>query len=159
MTASATSAPLTPASRLWTAVAALSALGVVSALTLAPRSVVAPARALFERVTDAAAAPLLDALPYADPDRVLNTLLFIPLGATLALLLGRRSWPLAIVAGFALSAAVEYAQATIPGRVPDPDDVVWNTTGAAAGAVAVGILLLGAALARGIARAVRRSGA
>ena len=143
--------------RAWTAVAAVSAGGVVAALTLAPRSLVAPARGLVERITAAAFSPILDALPAADPDRVLNALLFVPLGATVALLLGRRVWPLAMLAGFALSAAVEYAQGRIPGRVPDPEDVLWNTCGAAVGALAVGVFFVGRALARALGRAVRRS--
>lgn len=145
--------------RAWTALAVVSAAGIVAALTLAPRSLVAPARALFERIAAAAFSPILDALPTADPDRVLNTLLFVPLGATVALLLGRRMWPLALLAGFALSAAVEYAQGRIPGRVPDLDDVLWNTCGAAVGALAVGFFFAGRALARALGRALRRSAA
>lgn len=148
---------LSATNRTWTALAAVSAAGVVAALTLAPRSLVAPARSLFERMTGAAFSPVLAALPSADPDRVLNTLLFVPLGATVALLLGRRMWPLALLAGFALSAAVEYAQGWIPGRVPDPEDVLWNTCGAAVGALAVGFLFVGRVIAGIVARALRRS--
>lgn len=143
--------------RLWSAAAAASAMGVVAALTLAPRSVVAPARAVFERMADAAVAELLGWLPFADPDRVLNTLLFIPLGATLAVLLGRRLWPLAMLAGFAMSAVVEYAQGGIPGRVPDPEDVLWNSCGAVLGALAVGLAFAALRPVRVQARTVRRS--
>src|SRR4051794_40336643 len=99
--------------------AAIVAVGGVALLTLAPRTLVAPARGAFMRWVDAAAAPLLTWMPDADPERVLNTLMFVPLGATIALLLHRRAWPVAILVGFAVSACVEYAQATIPGRVPD----------------------------------------
>ena len=95
-------------------VAAVAAV-VITALTLAPRALVAPARGAFMQFMDAATAPLLVWIPYGDAERLLNTMLFVPLGATIALLLGRRAWPLAILAGFALSAAVEYAQASIPG--------------------------------------------
>ena len=71
------------------------------------------------------------------------------LDATIALLLHRRAWPLAIVAGFGLSAAVEYAQASIPGRVPDLDDVVWNTLGAVVGVAVVTVpRIAGAAVVR-----------
>lgn len=152
-----TTTPPRPATapRLWAAAAVASAAGVVAALTLAPRSIVGPLRSLFTRMADAAAAPLVEWMSYGDQERLFNALLFVPLGATLALLLGRRLWPVAIIAGFALSAAVEHAQGTIPGRVPDPQDIVWNTLGAAAGALAVALCLGAAALVP----AVRRSSA
>lgn len=126
--------------------AAVIAAVAVTALTLAPRAIAAPARAAFMEVTDAVIAPLLIWVPYGYAEQVLNTILFVPLGATLALLLSRRAWPVAILAGFALSAAVEYAQGSIPGRVPDLDDVLWNTVGAAIGVVVVTIPRLVAAV-------------
>jgi len=136
--------------------AAALAIGAVALLTLAPRSLVSPARGLFMRLMDAALAPLVDAIPYGDAERVLNALMFVPLGATIALLLHRRAWPLAIVAGFGLSAAVEYAQASIPGRVPDLDDVVWNTLGAVVGVAVVTVpRIAGAAVVRHRARTDR----
>ena len=128
---------------------AMAAAFVICVLTLAPRAVVAPARSAFMGVVYDLASPLLLSLPLAEPERVLNTILFVPLGATIALLLPRRAWPIAIVAGCLLSATVEYAQESIPGRVPDPDDVLWNTVGAVIGVVAVTIpRLLVAAAAR-----------
>ena len=127
---------------------AMAAALMIGALTLAPRAVVAPARGAFMQVVDAVTAPLLW-IPVGEAERVLNTLLFVPLGAAIALLLTRRAWPIAILVGFALSAAVEYAQLSIPGRVPDRDDVLWNTVGAAIGVVAVTVpRLLIAAIAR-----------
>jgi VanZ family protein len=145
------------AGRLWAGAAAFSAAGFVAALTLAPRAIVAPLHSLFTRATDAATMRLLVPVGYLDLDQALNTMLFVPLGATLALVLGRRAWPLAILAGFALSATVEYAQATIPGRVPDPQDIVWNTLGAAAGALVVGLAYGVAALSRRVRAARSRS--
>lgn len=134
-------------------IAALLTIIVVAALTLGPRAFVAPARGEFMRVMDAATAPLLVWIPYADAERVLNTVMFVPLGVTVALLLRRRHWPLAILVGFAMSAAVEYAQRSIPGRVPDPSDIFWNTAGAAIGVVVVTACRLVAGLVR---RPVRR---
>ena len=86
--------------------------------------------------------------------------MYVPLGATVALLLGRRWWPLAILTGSAVSACVEYAQRSIPGRVPDPADVLWNTVGAAIGVVvvAVGRLIGGAVRSLGEADRTRRPG-
>ncbi|MGC5221668.1 VanZ family protein [Micromonospora sp. DT81.3] len=117
--------------------AAVVAVAAVATLTLGPRALVAPARVAFMRSMDVVPAPLLAWISTADAERLLNTVMFVPLGATIALLLHRRLWPLAILAGFAMSAAVEYAQATIPGRVPDSADVFWNTAGAAIGVVIV----------------------
>lgn len=129
------------------AVVALLALAAVALLTLGPRAIVAPARGVFTEIADAVIAPLVAGIPYGD-DRALNAILFVPLGAALALLLARRFWPLAVVAGFAVSAAVEFAQVAIPGRVPDPHDVLWNTLGASAGAVIVAAIRSAAAASR-----------
>lgn len=118
---------------------AMAAALMIGALTLAPRAVVAPVRGALMQVVDAVTAPLLLWIPVGEAERVLNTLLFVPLGAAIALVLSRRAWPVAIVVGFALSATVEYAQLSIPGRVPDRDDVLWNTVGAAIGVIAVAV--------------------
>lgn len=129
--------------------AAVSAVAAVAALTLAPRWIVAPARGAFMRAIEGAVAPMLTWMSYGEAERVLNTLLFVPMGAAIALLLSRRAWPFAILAGFALSAAVEFAQSSIPGRVPDADDVLWNTIGGALGVVVVTVPRLAAAAIRG----------
>lgn len=134
--------------------AAAIAIAVVAILTLGPRMLVAPARGAFMRLLDAVTAPLLVWIPYDDMERVLNTAMFVPLGATIALLLHRRLWPLAILAGFAVSATVEYAQTRIPGRVPDLDDVLWNTVGAA---IAVVLVTLVRMIAQPV-QAARKSG-
>jgi VanZ family protein len=123
---------------LWAAVAT----GAVLALTLAPRSLVAPARGAFMRIVDVLAGPVVAGMSYDELESILNALLFVPLGAALALLLGRRLWVLAPLLGFGLSFAVEYAQTRIPGRVPDIHDIVWNSVGALAGAVVAALLRL-----------------
>lgn len=65
-------------------------------------------------------------------DALANVILFIPLGAALALLPLR---PARIVTvAFLLSAAVETAQLVVPGRDPSPPDVLFNSLGALAGA-------------------------
>jgi hypothetical protein len=123
---------------------------LITALTLAPRALVAPARGAFMRLMDAVTSPLLVWIPYGDAELLLNLILFVPLGATIALLLSRRAWPLAILAGVVLSAAVELAQGSIPGRVPDTQDVLWNTLGAAVGVVIITVprVIVGIARAR-----------
>ncbi|GAB3151131.1 hypothetical protein GCM10027058_16680 [Microbacterium neimengense] len=120
-------------------VAAVVAVAVVVLLTLAPWALVHPLRGRIVWLLQDLAEPVMSWLP-GGPDQVLNTLLFIPLGATLALLLPRRAWPVAIVAGFVLSALVEIVQESIPGRVPDAGDVLWNTCGGAIGVITVTLI-------------------
>jgi hypothetical protein len=136
--------------RAWATVSALAALGVVALLTLAPRRIVAPLHGLFLAWTDTHAQPLLAWFPQADTEQVLNAILFLPLGAALALLLRRRLWPLAVIAGVLVSAAAEFAQRSIPGRVPDVGDILWNSVGAAVGAVIVTLVRVVAAVGRRI---------
>jgi VanZ family protein len=132
-------------------VAALLAVGVVSVLTLAPQYLVDPARREFVRLVDAAAAAGAPWPAVTDADTLLNTVLFVPLGAAVALLLAAKRWPLALGGAFVLSATVEFAQASIPGRVPDVQDIVWNTVGAAIGIGAVTVC-------RAVVRAARQRG-
>ncbi|MBN9174104.1 MAG: VanZ family protein [Microbacterium sp.] len=144
--------------RPWATVATVAALGFVAALTLLPRRFVAPIHGLFLSWTDAHAQHLLAWFPQADSEQVLNAILFAPLGAALAVLFGRRLWPAAVLACATLSAAVEYAQSDIPGRVSDPHDIAWNTLGAAVGTAIVAVGYLLAAIARRVAAATRRAG-
>jgi len=112
-------------------------LAAVAALTLAPRAIAWPARTL---VLDA-----LDHLPpswsalvlSAGADVALNIAFFVPLGAAIALLLPLRWAPASLLLCALVSLAVETLQAGIPGRVPDAEDVVSNTIGAAIGTVVV----------------------
>lgn len=96
------------------------------------------------------AAPLVEPMSYLQLESILNALLFVPLGAAVALALSRRLWILAPVLVFGTSFAIEHVQASIPGRVPDVQDIVWNTVGGVVGAVVVGIV-------RTVLRPIRRS--
>jgi hypothetical protein len=125
----------TPQALLSRVLLAAGALAAVAALTLAPRRFVAPARGIFMD----AVSPLLGDWTYTDVESTLNALLFLPFGVALAMLVGRW-WMLAMPAGFVLSFAVEVLQSRIPGRVPDLGDVLWNTVGAACGALIVGVV-------------------
>lgn len=124
------------------------ALSIVVALTLAPQVLVGPARRAFLTWADAVTMPLFADATTVEAERLLNALMFVPLGAALALLLPLRGWPLGVVLGFAVSGVVEYLQASIPGRVPDAADIVWNTVGAAAGVLVVTAMRATARLAR-----------
>lgn len=66
-----------------------------------------------------------------------NVAMFVPVGVLAALLLHRRRWPLAFVAGFALTTFIELVQLLLPGRVSDPRDLVLNTLGASLGTLLV----------------------
>lgn len=66
---------------------------------------------------------------------LLNVLLFVPLGAGLALLTGWSWWRVTLVCALA-STAFEAIQLLLP-REPDVLDVLTNTLGAMVGAVAV----------------------
>jgi len=120
----------------------LASVATILTLTLAPRALVGPARGLFMRFAHLVANPVVEPMTYAQVESTLNALMFVPLGAALAILLSRRLWVLAPMIGFVLSIAVETLQSRIPGRVPDLGDVVWNSLGALAGAIVAGVLRL-----------------
>lgn len=92
------------------------------------------------QMVDAVGAPLVAGMTYVQVESTLNALMFVPLGAALAALLGRRLWILAPVIGFVVSLTVEWMQGQIPGRIPDVQDIVWNTLGAIVGAVLTAII-------------------
>jgi glycopeptide antibiotics resistance protein len=75
-----------------------------------------------------------------------NVAMFVPVGLLAALLIPRRRWPLALLAGFAFTALIELVQVPEPDRISDPRDLVMNTGGAV-----LGVLLVL------VARMVRRS--
>ncbi|MGP3535022.1 VanZ family protein [Microbacterium sp. RD1] len=138
---------------LWIArgLLAAAALLLVAALTLAPQPVVGPLRGAFLGWADAVQLPLLAGSGYPVTERLLNTALFVPLGAALAAVLPRRGWPWALLLSVVASFAVETAQSSIPGRIPDGADVLWNGVGGALGAMAI-------ATARGCVAGFRQRG-
>lgn len=81
-------------------------------------------------------------------EMIFNVALFVPVGVLAALLIRRRRWPLALLAGLAFTAFIELVQVPELDRVSDPRDLVMNTSGAVLGVLSV--------LA---ARMVRRAGA
>lgn len=75
-----------------------------------------------------------------------NVAMFIPVGVLAALLLPRRRWPIAVIAGCAFTTSIELMQVTSADRISDPRDLVMN-----AGGAVFGVLLV--LLARGVRRA------
>lgn len=66
-----------------------------------------------------------------------NVALFIPVGILAALLIPRRRWLLALLAGLAFTTVIELIQVPEPHRISDPRDLVMNTAGAVFGVVLV----------------------
>jgi VanZ family protein len=77
-----------------------------------------------------------------------NIAMFVPIGVFLLLLVGSERWWIAVFLPFFMTAFIETAQRDIPGRVPDPRDVVANTIGGIAGVVLAMVLTLPATLRR-----------
>jgi len=131
-------------------------LGFVAWLTLTPGSAAPTQSDLVLRVL--ARLQAYDELSWLTYDRaefLANVALFIPVGLFLLLLFGTRLWWIAAAAAFAMTAAIETAQRSIPGRVPDERDLVANTVGALIGIVIGVVLTLPATLRRGRARRAR----
>lgn len=83
-----------------------------------------------------------------------NLLAFVPLGLLLPAALRRISWPVVILAGLALSAAIELTQYGLSlyldhgYRAADVDDVIVNVTGTVVGLALFALLHLGLRLIR-----------
>jgi glycopeptide antibiotics resistance protein len=93
-----------------------------------------------------------DFVNYSFVDFVANMAWFAPFAALAVLVLGRRSWPVVLLAGVTLSVGIELGQAyLLPERVGTPLDVFANTIGTIFG-VAVGVM---AASLLGLRRRVR----
>jgi hypothetical protein len=134
-----------------TLVATAAALAAIGILTLNPGWVVGPLRGAFVgqlfELTGGRGAGI-------DFERALNIVLFVPLGGAVAAILPWRWGLLGIVAGLVVSTGVEVLQAAVPGRVSDPADILWNTAGAALGALVVFCVRALAAAVRGARRRV-----
>lgn len=79
---------------------------------------------------------------YGAVESVSNVVLFFPLGALIAWILGVRLWWGGVVAGFVVSVLIELGQFTfLPARVPSAADVAANTFGATLGALLALVLM------------------
>lgn len=134
----------------------LAYLGFVAWLTLTPASSAPTSSDLVLRVL--ARLQRYDELTWLTYDRaefLANVALFVPVGLFLLLLVGTRFWWVAAGLAFAMTSAIETAQRSIPGRVPDERDLLANTAGALVGIVVGVVLTLPATLRRGRARRAR----
>jgi hypothetical protein len=115
-----------------------------AAITLGPRALVSDGMGFSETWLAAhpAAARLVEQLGGVEPAG--NLFLFVPFAALLALCFRLRFLPLVLLALLCAPFAVEWLQHHLPGRVPDGNDIVRNTTGLLVAFSAVsGVRLLG----------------
>lgn len=121
-------------------------LAFVGWVTLTPQT--STGTSLLTRIADRALREL-DAfgptaqLSAADIEFAANVAMFVPIGVFFLLLMGRRHWWLAVLAGLALTLGIEVAQQEIPGRVSDPRDVLSNGAGTVIGVVVGWVLTVG----------------
>ena len=124
-------------------------LAFVAWLTLTPQAYASDHIAIIYRVL--AAAHRHGYLLSIDDRRLeflANIALFVPVGMFLMLLFGTRLWWVALAASFAMTTAIEVAQQSIPGRVPDERDLIANGLGAIIGVLIALVLTAPAALRR-----------
>ena len=127
----------------------LAYLGFVAWLTLTPDDVAPISSDFVERVLNRLRG--YDDLAWLSYDRaefLANIALFVPIGVFLLLLVGTRFWWVAAGLAFVMTSAIETAQRSIPGRVPDERDLFANTVGALVGIALAIVLTLPATLRR-----------
>lgn len=131
-------------------------LGFVAWLTLTPQQAAPTGSDLVLRVV--ARLQVYDPrFTFGRVEFMANVALFVPVGLFLVLLFGGRFWWLAVGTAFAMTSAIETAQRSIPGRVPDERDVVANTAGALIGVGLALVLVLPDTVRRRRARRARRA--
>jgi glycopeptide antibiotics resistance protein len=72
-------------------------------------------------------------LTYSRVEFLANIAMFIPIGVFFVLLMGRKWWFAAILAGIGVTFTIEFVQLFIPSRVPDIRDLIANSLGASVG--------------------------
>jgi hypothetical protein len=128
-------------------------IALVGWVTLTPEAPPAGSITLMDRVLAALhRRGHLLSIDLAELEFLANIALFIPVGTFLLLLFGTRLWWLALLASFAMTSAIEFAQRSIPGRVPDGRDLLANGLGAVIGVLIGLVLTMPAALPRRRAR-------
>jgi VanZ family protein len=124
-------------------------LAFVAWLTLTPQMDAAGRIAIIYRVLDALhRRGYLLTIDDTQLEFLANIALFVPVGMFLLLLFGTRLWWVALTASFAMTTFIEFAQRSIPGRVPDERDLMANGLGAIIGVLIALVLTLPATLRR-----------
>ena len=124
-------------------------LGFVAWITLTPADIAPTSSDLVERLLNRLQGyDDLAWLTYGRAEFLANIALFVPIGVFLLLLVGTRFWWVAAGLAFVMTSAIETAQRSIPGRVPDERDLFANTVGALIGIALAIVLTLPATLRR-----------
>ncbi|MEQ4518944.1 VanZ family protein [Pseudarthrobacter sp. B907] len=112
-------------------------LAVLAGVALWPQPVDRPVADLLQRALRALHRRGIPGwVDYALVESVSNVLLFVPLGALVAWIIGRGYWWVGAAAGLLTSCVIELAQFLfLPARVPTLADVLANTLGALLGAL------------------------
>ena len=136
----------------------LAYMGFVAWVTLTPGSAAPTSSELVMRVlARLQRVEELSWLTYGRAEFLANIAMFVPVGVFLLLLFSPRFWWIAAVAGLVMTSAIETAQRSIPGRVPDERDIVANTLGALVGIVIGLVLTFPATLRRNRARRAQQA--
>ena len=98
---------------------------------------------------------LTDWITYNRLEFLANVGMFIPVGMFFLLLFGRRMWFLAVLAGVAMTVAIEFVQMFLPDRVSDVSDIIANSAGTLIGVLFT--LVVTAGKARRLRRDARRT--
>ncbi|MEU4015252.1 VanZ family protein [Microbacterium sp. NPDC028030] len=126
--------------RAWALVLAIPFLAGLAALTLTPSRIEQAMPNLLDVVLGVAHRLGWNSLDFTRLEIIANILVFVPVGILAFVLLPRRVWLLALLAGPVLSVAIETAQrVALPHRAATVTDVLANSTGAAVG-VALAVL-------------------
>jgi VanZ family protein len=129
-------------------------LAFVAWVTLTPQTYASEYIGIIYRLLDAAhRRGYLLSVDDTELEFLANIALFVPVGMFLLLLLGTRLWWAALALSFSLTAFIEAAQRSIPGRVPDAQDLFANGLGAIIGCLIALVITAPAALQR---RTIRR---
>lgn len=88
---------------------------------------------------------LTDWITYQRVEFAANVAMFVPIGMFFLLLFGRRLWFISVLAGAALTCAIEFVQLFMPDRVSDVSDLIANSIGTVIGVLFVLIVTAGAA--------------
>lgn len=112
-------------------------VAVLAGVALWPQPVDQPISGLLDRALRALhRRGVPDWVDYAFVESAANVLLFVPLGALVAWIIGRGYWWVGAAAGLLTSCAIELAQFLfLPDRYPTVADVLANALGALLGAL------------------------
>lgn len=117
--------------RVWALGLGIPFVAALGVLTLTPSRVEESLPNLLDLVLSGVHRLGWTALDFTRLEVLANILVFVPIGVLAFLLLPRRVWPLSLLVGPALSAAIETAQrVALPHRAATIDDVLANSTGA-----------------------------